>query len=126
AAVNRFYFIPRLTKAKPVALPGLRRLVSWELVILIAVVAVTGNLVHEDPNVATSTPQQPASVTLHEGESPLDSSHTIRMSVKSRPGNQVTVVATIIDDDRNIVLPEADLQLNWSLPDQGLGPLTQE
>lgn len=125
AAINRFALIPRLTSDSTRSLARLRRLVTWELVLLIAVVAVTGHLVHQDPNVAVSTPVQSASTTLYEGEESLDSDHTVRMNVQVSPENQVTVVATIIDEERDIVLPDTDLQLSWYLPDQDLGPISQ-
>lgn len=125
AAINRFTLIPKLTRDASNTLSSLRQLVTWELVLLLVVVGVTGILVHFDPNVAVSTSQQSAPVTLYEGEELLDSDHTLRSTVKSNAGNQVTVVATIIDEDRNTVLPDAELEIDWFLPEQDLGPISQ-
>lgn len=128
AAVNRFRLIPRIQADANNALSRLRRIVSLELVILVVVVGVTGSLVHENPNVVADPPptQSSTTTTLYEGEEALDSNHTVRLKIESQSASTVTVTATIIDEDRNIVLPDADLQLSWYMPANDLGPLTQE
>lgn len=121
AAANRFAFLPKLNES----MSELRSLVTAELVILVAVAGVTGLLVHQNPNIQASPVQESTPVTIFEGEEALDSDHTLRLTVKSRPGNEIQLVATIIDENRNIVLPDADLQVDWYLPEQNLGPISQ-
>ena len=38
---------------------------------------------------------------------------------------EVQIVATIIDADRNILVPDVPLQVDWYLPSEDLGPISQ-
>lgn len=122
AAVNRYALIPGIRQT----MPQLRRLVTWELVFLVLVVGATGVLVQQDPNIEAREVEQVTPVTIYQGEESLDEDHTLRMTVKARSGSDIQVVATIIDSDRNIIVTDESLHLNWYLPDQELGPLSQE
>ena len=127
AAANRFWLIPAKKRDADFSMTRLRRLVTTEFAILIAVVGLTGWLVQQDPNIQVQAPVTTQSaVVVYEDEAEIDANHTIRLKITSRADNRVTVVATVIDADRNIVLPDANLNLSWFLPEKDLGPLNQE
>lgn len=125
AAINRYRLLPRVRQSGNRAENALRRLVAAEFVLLMAVVVVTSSLVHQNPNVVADSPSTFETV-LYEDETPLDEDHTLRLKVEAGAANEIIVTGTIIDESRNIVLPDADLQLSWYLPAQDLGPLRQE
>lgn len=126
AALNRFWLIPGKNPTSESSMSWLRKLVTIELALLIIVALVTGSLVHRDPIIqeeviAASLP----SIVVFEDEVALDSEHSVRLQVSSTPTNQTTITATIVDQNRNIVIPDANMEISWYLPDQNLGPLNQ-
>lgn len=126
AAANRFFLIPMHERPVESSSNWLQRVVSVELIMLVAIASISGSLVHRDPNVqADVVVLEEVTIIVYEGELALDSEHTVRVKVTADARDQVTIVATIIDENRDIVLPDANLQLNWVLPEKELGPLNQ-
>jgi copper transport protein len=126
AGYNRYRALPAVVAAPDTdaAWRRLRRTVTAEATILVAVLAVTGWLVNANPALDNGTSSNPATATTVEQTVPLGSD---TVTVRITPGivGINSLEFTVTDPAGQPVQPVSDPQVSVTMPAAGVGPLTR-
>ncbi|MEE6280535.1 CopD family protein [Georgenia sp. MJ170] len=125
AGWNRFRLVPQVEQAdeEATARSRLRRSVTAEALVVVAVLAVTGILVSQSPTEADEVVAAPTEPVSH--HEPLGDG-MIEAHVQPAVVGDSTVELVLTDADGAPLEPLADPELRLSLPEAGLGPLLPE
>jgi len=125
AAWNRFRLVPAAAKQKS-NVSWLKRTVAAEAILLAAVLVLSGALVMESPVASGSTDGGDTDAVAEDfrAESALDDEHTVELVIEPNIAGSTSVTVVITDDEGNPVTPDQPIDLNWSLPERNLGPIT--
>ncbi len=128
AGYNRYRMVPRIvgTPAVDAAWPRLRRTVTAEAVVLVAVLLVTGWLVDANPTVGTTpSPSGSATTTGAVEQTAALGSDTVTARVTPGSTGINSLEFTITDPAGQPVQPVSDPDVSVTMPAAGVGPLTR-